>query len=105
MVTKDEQRGAAAVATKTDTCQNLGNTPLPRLPALADVLTHLQTHSDLPLCGSMCMAQYEATGHMHEKYDVSAADGGVGRGGEYAPQVGFGWSNGVVLAFMESFCV
>jgi alpha,alpha-trehalase len=43
------------------------------------------------------MRQLAATGAMHEKYDVSVGGGGVGCGGEYAPQVGFGWSNGVAL--------
>ncbi len=36
------------------------------------------------------------TGHMHEKYDARVV-GAVGGGGEYSPQVGFGWSNGVLL--------
>ncbi|XP_071702140.1 probable trehalase [Rutidosis leptorrhynchoides] len=39
---------------------------------------------------------------MHEKYDVSKC-GEFGGGGEYVPQTGFGWSNGVVLAFLEEF--
>lgn len=39
---------------------------------------------------------------MHEKYDVSKC-GEFGGGGEYKPQTGFGWSNGVVLAFLEEF--
>jgi neutral trehalase len=44
---------------------------------------------------------------MHEKYDVSQPGGGVGGGGEYAPQVGFGWSNGValdLLAHHHAYC-
>ncbi|KAL8505396.1 hypothetical protein ACS0TY_016580 [Phlomoides rotata] len=45
---------------------------------------------------------YKKTGAMHEKYDVDKC-GGSGGGGEYAPQTGFGWSNGVVLAFLEEF--
>ncbi|KAG2433512.1 hypothetical protein HYH02_012630 [Chlamydomonas schloesseri] len=51
-----------------------------------------------------CRAAWEATGHMHEKYDA-AVPGGVGRGGEYVPQVGFGWSNGVLLALMHRYGV
>ena len=71
---------------------------------------------------------WKLTGHMHEKYDVrggaagggdeaaaaaqgggssgggveaaAAAAQGVGGGGEYAPQIGFGWSNGVLLEFL-----
>ncbi|KAG8084106.1 hypothetical protein GUJ93_ZPchr0010g8488 [Zizania palustris] len=45
---------------------------------------------------------YKATGAMHEKYDVEAC-GKSGGGGEYKPQTGFGWSNGVVLSFLEEF--
>lgn len=42
------------------------------------------------------------TGHMHEKYDARSR-GAVGGGGEYAPQVGFGWTNGVALSLLESY--
>ncbi|KAK8655138.1 hypothetical protein V6N13_107728 [Hibiscus sabdariffa] len=45
---------------------------------------------------------YKKTGAMHEKYDVEKC-GDYGGGGEYIPQTGFGWSNGVVLAFLEEF--
>ncbi|KAF8028046.1 hypothetical protein BT93_E0839 [Corymbia citriodora subsp. variegata] len=45
---------------------------------------------------------YKKTGAMHEKYDVQKC-GDFGGGGEYVPQTGFGWSNGVVLAFLEEF--
>ncbi|THU74325.1 hypothetical protein C4D60_Mb04t32170 [Musa balbisiana] len=45
---------------------------------------------------------YKKTGAMHEKYDIEAC-GKIGGGGEYKPQTGFGWSNGVVLAFLEEF--
>ncbi|XP_047945687.1 probable trehalase [Salvia hispanica] len=45
---------------------------------------------------------FKETGAMHEKYDVRKC-GASGGGGEYKPQTGFGWSNGVVLAFLETF--
>ncbi|BAT76094.1 hypothetical protein LR48_Vigan01g236300 [Vigna angularis] len=45
---------------------------------------------------------YKKTGLMHEKLDVEHC-GDFGGGGEYVPQTGFGWSNGVVLAFLEEF--
>ncbi|XP_012086663.1 trehalase isoform X2 [Jatropha curcas] len=45
---------------------------------------------------------YKKTGVMHEKYNVEKC-GEFGGGGEYVPQTGFGWSNGVVLAFLEEF--
>ncbi|CAM0956441.1 unnamed protein product [Alopecurus aequalis] len=47
-------------------------------------------------------AAYKSTGAMHEKYDVEAC-GKSGGGGEYKPQTGFGWSNGVLLSFLEEF--
>ncbi|KAJ9148117.1 hypothetical protein P3X46_030208 [Hevea brasiliensis] len=45
---------------------------------------------------------YKKTGAMHEKYNVEKC-GEFGRGGKYVPQTGFGWSNGVALAFLEEF--
>ncbi|XP_061965965.1 trehalase-like [Populus nigra] len=45
---------------------------------------------------------YKKTGAIHEKYDVQKC-GEFGGGGEYIPQTGFGWSNGVILAFLEEF--
>ncbi|KAI4343142.1 hypothetical protein MLD38_027678 [Melastoma candidum] len=47
-------------------------------------------------------AVFKRTGEMHEKYDVTNP-GEFGGGGEYVPQTGFGWSNGVVLSFLEEF--
>ncbi|KAL2925670.1 putative trehalase [Bienertia sinuspersici] len=47
-------------------------------------------------------AGYKKTGEMHEKYDVEKC-GEFGSGGEYIPQTGFGWTNGVVLALLEEF--
>jgi alpha,alpha-trehalase len=46
------------------------------------------------------VAEWQATGDLHEKYGSSGA---VGRGGEYEPQVGFGWTNGVCLHFIELY--
>ena len=39
---------------------------------------------------------YTKTGYMFEKYNVTSK-GMTGGGGEYKPQVGFGWANGVIL--------
>lgn len=47
-------------------------------------------------------AAYKNTSTMLEKYDVEEC-GKIGGGGEYIPQTGFGWTNGVVLAFLEEF--
>jgi alpha,alpha-trehalase len=43
---------------------------------------------------------YEATGKMMEKYNVADTTLNAG-GGEYPNQDGFGWTNGVALAFMK----
>ncbi|KAJ0263386.1 Trehalase [Hirschfeldia incana] len=45
---------------------------------------------------------HKTSGSIHEKLNV-AAFGEYGGGGEYKPQTGFGWSNGVILAFLEEF--
>ncbi|CDF36276.1 Trehalase [Chondrus crispus] len=37
---------------------------------------------------------------MHEKYDSRYKTGKMGVGGEYAPQVGFGWTNGSILRLL-----
>ncbi|MEH3036475.1 MAG: alpha,alpha-trehalase TreF [Sphingomonas adhaesiva] len=44
-------------------------------------------------------AEFRHSGAIHEKYDVER--GGRGQGGEYVPQVGFGWTNGVTAAFID----
>ena len=52
------------------------------------------------------VGSYAALGVLVEKYDVTHfpnASGGVGRGGEYALQVGFGWTNGVLAALMAEY--
>lgn len=38
---------------------------------------------------------------MYEKYDAFVVGKGGG-GGEYVPQIGFGWSNGVALVLIDS---
>lgn len=44
---------------------------------------------------------WQKSGYMYEKYDATRPGVGGG-GGEYTPQVGFGWSNGVVLSLLTS---
>ena len=41
------------------------------------------------------------SGYMYEKYDAVEMGKGGG-GGEYVPQIGFGWSNGVVFELLHS---
>lgn len=45
--------------------------------------------------------EFQATGRMFEKYDVE--QGGSGAGGEYKPQEGFGWTNGVTAALIAQY--
>ena len=45
---------------------------------------------------------WKQTGHMYEKYDANIR-GKPGHGGEYGVQVGFGWTNGVVLQFLDRY--
>ena len=45
---------------------------------------------------------WRKSGYMHEKYDATRP-GERGDGGEYNPQVGFGWTNGVVLWLLATF--
>ena len=42
------------------------------------------------------------TGQMHEKYNAKVP-GARGEGGEYLPQLGFGWTNGVLLHLLSTY--
>ena len=46
---------------------------------------------------------WQRTGHMYEKYDATHVGHGGG-GGEYTPQIGFGWTNGVCLTWLQRYC-
>ena len=43
---------------------------------------------------------WKNSGYMFEKYDSSVMGKGGG-GGEYVPQIGFGWSNGVMFEVLS----
>lgn len=45
---------------------------------------------------------YKQTGAMYEKYDATIF-GGHGGGGEYEVQLGFGWSNGVIMDLLHKY--
>lgn len=48
-------------------------------------------------------AAYEQSPHyMYEKYNAMEP-GSTGHGGEYVPQVGFGWTNGVALDLLAKY--
>lgn len=46
-------------------------------------------------------ATFARTGLLFEKYDVETM--GIGGGGEYQTQTGFGWTNGVTADFIDSY--
>ena len=46
---------------------------------------------------------YNSTGVMMEKYYAPALGAGTGVGGEYTPQTGFGWTNGVALILLQQY--
>ncbi len=49
------------------------------------------------------VAGYEQTGKLVEKYNVTTTGGDAGGGGEYATQIGFGWTNGVLVALTSLY--
>lgn len=49
---------------------------------------------------SMVESHYAATGQLFEKYDVTTCS--AGSGGEYATEIGFGWTNGVTLELLAA---
>jgi len=49
---------------------------------------------------SMVETHYAATGQLFEKYDVTTCS--AGSGGEYATEIGFGWTNGVTLELLAA---
>ena len=45
---------------------------------------------------------FQEKGHIFEKYDATSKSK-VGGGGEYDVQIGFGWTNGVILDFLDMY--
>ncbi|XP_018905452.1 trehalase isoform X1 [Bemisia tabaci] len=45
---------------------------------------------------------YNETGIMYEKYDATVP-GGHGGGGEYEVQMGFGWTNGIIMELLDKY--
>lgn len=85
-------------------------------PPLADIAVSgfEALENAFPGCGAEDLAQeiadstlasmfrgFQEAKVMHEKYDASSTKGRPGGGGEYKPQTGFGWSNGVALDLMR----
>ena len=49
------------------------------------------------------IAGYKKEAKLVEKYNVSTTGGDEGGGGEYATQIGFGWTNGVLVALGDLY--
>jgi alpha,alpha-trehalase len=61
-----------------------------RYPALAEEIAERWVAKNI--------AGYQQAAKLVEKYNVTTTGGDEGGGGEYATQIGFGWTNGVLLA-------
>ncbi|EME29713.1 alpha,alpha-trehalase [Galdieria sulphuraria] len=87
-------------------------------PPLQDMLAEgfLALETFAPGCGALQIASkivtryiqssyhgWYATGYMYEKYNGMLNSGQSGGGGEYKPQIGFGWTNGVALYFLRHY--
>ena len=51
--------------------------------------------NDVIFCSSFYFSQY----------NVTTSDGVAGSGGEYDVQVGFGWTNGVILSLLDEYAI
>jgi alpha,alpha-trehalase len=49
------------------------------------------------------IAGYQRYAKLVEKYNVTTPGGDEGGGGEYATQIGFGWTNGVLVALTSLY--
>jgi alpha,alpha-trehalase len=49
------------------------------------------------------IAGYQQSAKLVEKYNVTTTGGDEGGGGEYATQIGFGWTNGVLVAITSLY--
>ncbi len=49
------------------------------------------------------IAGYQQSAKLVEKYNVTTTGGDEGGGGEYATQIGFGWTNGVLIALTNAY--
>ncbi len=81
----------------------------PVVHMIIDGLENLGTGDSAEMAQSLAKAWLESnhlgwlsTGFMYEKYNA-LVPGARGEGGEYYPQVGFGWTNGVVLHLLKTY--
>jgi len=85
------------------------NTWAPHQSLIAEVLLQLNTPESIKLAETVARRWinttylgFKSTRMMHEKYNA-LIPGAAGSGGEYPPQIGFGWTNGVTLEFLSRY--
>jgi len=85
------------------------NTWAPHQSLIVQVLEELNTPQSNELAQTIAQRWikttylgYKTTRMMHEKYNA-LIPGAPGSGGEYPPQIGFGWTNGVTLEFLDIY--
>jgi alpha,alpha-trehalase len=85
------------------------NTWAPHQSLIVQVLEELDTPESIQLAETVAhrwikstYLGYVTTRMMHEKYNA-LIPGAPGSGGEYPPQIGFGWTNGVTLEFLDLY--
>jgi len=85
------------------------NTWAPHQSLTVQVLLELNTADSISLAHTVAQRWiqttylgFKTTRMMHEKYNA-LIPGAPGSGGEYPPQIGFGWTNGVTLEFLNLY--
>jgi alpha,alpha-trehalase len=85
------------------------NTWAPHQSLIVQVLLQLNTTESVALAETVALRWinttflgFQTTKMMHEKYNA-LIPGSSGSGGEYPPQIGFGWTNGVTLEFLSLY--
>lgn len=85
------------------------NTWAPHQSLMVQVLSQLGTPESVKLAETVALRWinatylgFQTTRMMHEKYNA-LIPGASGSGGEYPPQIGFGWTNGVTIEFLSVY--
>jgi len=85
------------------------NTWAPHQSLIVEVLLQLNTPESIELAETVALRWinttylgFQSVKMMHEKYNA-LVPGAAGSGGEYPPQIGFGWTNGVTLEFLSKY--
>jgi len=85
------------------------NTWAPHQSLIVEVLLQLNIPESIKLAETVALRWinttylgFQSVKMMHEKYNA-LIPGASGSGGEYPPQIGFGWTNGVTLEFLSIY--